>query len=301
MDAVNAGMKGLFDVLWTPFAAAPLWFGLLVLGVAFGVVALLAMKYTTNQKRVEHFKDRYQGHILAIKLFRDALQPSVEVLVGRIRDDVAAGLLRPDLDAEGVVSLMVGAYLGEQFKPMLVMLVPFMLLFAQMQMRLGYRPLDVGAPVLLTIDLAPGLSAEEMALEFALPAGLETRAKMVREPSENRVVVPIAATAAGAHLLKLTCGGETVEKLVHAGPIDGAPMVMPVRSNDFFDQLLYPGEDSFGSSSKFRRISLAYPVRPIDCFGLDLSFGSEIGMAMTFVLITIIAAFGLKGVFGVTI
>ena len=46
-------------------------------------------------------------------LFRDALQPSVEVLVGRIRDDVAAGLLRPDLDAEGVVSLMVGAYLGE--------------------------------------------------------------------------------------------------------------------------------------------------------------------------------------------
>lgn len=46
-------------------------------------------------------------------LFRDALQPSVEVLVGRIREDVAAGLLRPDLDAEGVVSLMVGAYLGE--------------------------------------------------------------------------------------------------------------------------------------------------------------------------------------------
>jgi AcrR family transcriptional regulator len=46
-------------------------------------------------------------------LFRDALQPSVEVLVGRIRDDAAAGLLRPDLDAEGVVSLMVGAYLGE--------------------------------------------------------------------------------------------------------------------------------------------------------------------------------------------
>jgi AcrR family transcriptional regulator len=46
-------------------------------------------------------------------LFRDALQPSVEVLVGRIRDDVTAGLLRADLDAEGVVSLMVGAYLGE--------------------------------------------------------------------------------------------------------------------------------------------------------------------------------------------
>ena len=46
-------------------------------------------------------------------LFRAALRPYVDVLVGRIRDDVEAGLLRPDLDAEGVVSLMVGAYLGE--------------------------------------------------------------------------------------------------------------------------------------------------------------------------------------------
>lgn len=46
-------------------------------------------------------------------LFRAALRPHVDLLVGRIRDDVDAGLLRPDLDAEGVVSLMVGAYLGE--------------------------------------------------------------------------------------------------------------------------------------------------------------------------------------------
>ena len=46
-------------------------------------------------------------------LFRAALQPYVEVLVRRIRDDVDAGLLREGLDADGVVSLMVGAHLGE--------------------------------------------------------------------------------------------------------------------------------------------------------------------------------------------
>ncbi|WP_416957542.1 TetR/AcrR family transcriptional regulator [Nocardioides sp. T5] len=46
-------------------------------------------------------------------LFRAALEPYVDLLVRRISDDVAAGLLRDDLDAEGVVSLMVGAYLGE--------------------------------------------------------------------------------------------------------------------------------------------------------------------------------------------
>ena len=47
------------------------------------------------------------------ELFRAALQPYVDQLVRRIREDVDAGLLRQGLDAEGVVSLMVGAYLGE--------------------------------------------------------------------------------------------------------------------------------------------------------------------------------------------
>ena len=46
-------------------------------------------------------------------LFRAALRPYVDVLVARISDDVEAGLLRPDLDADGVVSLMVGAYFGQ--------------------------------------------------------------------------------------------------------------------------------------------------------------------------------------------
>lgn len=47
------------------------------------------------------------------RLFRAALRPYDKALVARIRDDVGAGRLREDLDADGVVSLMFGAYLGE--------------------------------------------------------------------------------------------------------------------------------------------------------------------------------------------
>ena len=46
-------------------------------------------------------------------LFRAELRPYDEALVARIRNDVGEGLLRPDVDADGVVSLMFGAYLGE--------------------------------------------------------------------------------------------------------------------------------------------------------------------------------------------
>lgn len=47
------------------------------------------------------------------ELFRTALRPYDEALVERIRSDSDAGLLQPDLDADGIVSLMIGAYVGE--------------------------------------------------------------------------------------------------------------------------------------------------------------------------------------------
>jgi AcrR family transcriptional regulator len=50
------------------------------------------------------------------ELFREALQPYDEALVTRIRDDAHAGRLSRDLDADGVVSLMFGAYLGEMLR-----------------------------------------------------------------------------------------------------------------------------------------------------------------------------------------
>lgn len=46
-------------------------------------------------------------------LFRATLRPHVDMLVSRMREDIDAGLLRPGLDTDGVVSLMLGAYLGE--------------------------------------------------------------------------------------------------------------------------------------------------------------------------------------------
>ena len=64
------------------------------------------------------FGEGVAGHITVrdpefTDLFRAALRPYIDMLVSRMREDIDAGLLRPDLDADGVVSLMLGAYLGE--------------------------------------------------------------------------------------------------------------------------------------------------------------------------------------------
>lgn len=46
-------------------------------------------------------------------LFRRVLDPYTDALVDLIHADMADGRLRPDLDADSVVSLLFGAYLGE--------------------------------------------------------------------------------------------------------------------------------------------------------------------------------------------
>jgi AcrR family transcriptional regulator len=46
-------------------------------------------------------------------LFRDALAPYEEAIRRFMADDAATGVLRGDLDVDGVLSLVLGAYLGE--------------------------------------------------------------------------------------------------------------------------------------------------------------------------------------------
>jgi AcrR family transcriptional regulator len=47
------------------------------------------------------------------ELFRGVLTPYTDALVELIRTDIAAGTLRPGLEPDTVVSLLIGAYLGE--------------------------------------------------------------------------------------------------------------------------------------------------------------------------------------------
>jgi len=281
MDAVNAAMRKLFDLAWIPFAGLPGWVGLFVIALVFGVAALVAMKYTTNPKRITAFKDRSQGHILAIKLFRD----SFTVVIGSLIKAI----------------LWSGGYLAEQFKPMLVMLVPFALLFAQVEMRLGLRPLDLGKEVLVTVEVDPSRVPGVPEVGLILPPGVEQMRPPVREPSLNRVVFSLMPKVAGHHELRFRIGSEVEVKTFDAGDLEGIPRVSPVRSSDFWDQVLYPSESALSSDSSFHRIAFACPVRPLPFLGVDLSFHSEAGMMLVFLLLTIVAAFALKDLFGVTI
>ena len=89
MDAVNAAMKRIFDALWAPFGSLPLWVGVLVLGVAFGVLALTDADGTKVLLRVDKRDEVYHG---------DQLDHAPDLVLGYNRgygasDDAALGKL----------------------------------------------------------------------------------------------------------------------------------------------------------------------------------------------------------------
>jgi hypothetical protein len=226
-------------------------------------------------------KDRYQGHILAIKLFRD----SFTVVVGSLLKTI----------------FWVGGYLSEQFKPVVLLLIPFALLFAQLQARLGVRPVDVGKELLVTVEVDPQRQPGTPDVALDLPDGVAQARPAVREPSLHRVVFTVVPRQPGQHELRFRIGSEVQVKSLHAGNLAGYPALSSVRSNSFMDALESPAEPGFSPTSAFQRIALVYPVRPLPFLGLDLSFHSEFGLMLVFLALTIVAAFALKDLFGVTI
>jgi len=298
MSGVNQAVDGLFKMLWTLFDGLNPWWGIWFFSVLIGIVALVAVKYLSNQTRIVELKDKYKAHVLAIKLFRDDL-----------------GVVFKSL---GKTLWHILFYMGHNLRPMVILMIPILLLFAQMQMRLAYDPLEVGDQVYIhvgvseDIDLSvPGAMMENIEVRLrgtdeVVEGAIEFFNPVVPAAALSEVVFPVEVKKEGVFDLVFRIGDEEVTKSLHVGHQEGLPALSPARSNGLMDLILYPTEPHFGSDSSFEQIRLVhpsgatgYPTKPLLAFGVDLSFESELGMGLWFVVISILVAFALKGVFGV--
>ena len=74
MNALNAVLLKLTDLLLAPFMALPAQVALIVLSVVAGVLAALAFRYTSNQDALKRVADQVRASLLAMRLFKDDLR-----------------------------------------------------------------------------------------------------------------------------------------------------------------------------------------------------------------------------------
>ena len=263
MTYVNLILTRLFDLLLWPFGRWPAG-GLVFISAIAGVVMLVIFKFASNQKKIRRSRDLINAHLLAMRLFQD--EPAVLLASQR-------AVLKANL-----------SYLRYALVPLVFILPPVVLIMAQLELRYGAAPLALGetAVVRAVFDGPP-----DEGVTLTAPPGVAVETPALRIPFQNEADWRVRAVTPGRYTLRLNARGKTyVKEFVAATP--GISRVSPKAARGFFSQLLHPGESAPGDGVK--EITVLYPRREDKVFGVTVSW------LVTFFIVSLVAAFALKGV-----
>jgi uncharacterized membrane protein (DUF106 family) len=277
MALINAGLVGLFDVLLAPFRLLPPLAGLAVVSLLTAVAMLVVFRRTSDQTKLAAVKRSIHAALFEIRLFNDDL--------------------RAVLRAQAEILRHNATYLRLSMVPMLWVIVPLVLVVAQLQFYYGYTPIRPGRPVLVKAALRNGAVAtasggDLASLEASATVRVETPALYL--PAAGEIVWRIAPEADGAYELRVHVGGETQTKTLVVA--DGVARRSPIRpAASFLDQVLYPSESPLPADSALSSIAVGYADGTVDVFGWGIHW-----MIVYFAL-SIAFAFALRKPFGVVL
>ena len=274
MALLNTVLGTLFDLLLSPFRSFHPMIGLTVVSTIAAVLMLLGYRATSNQPAIEAVKRKIAAGLFEIRLFNDDLGAILRA---------QRAILRHNL-----------TYLGLNLAPMLVMIVPFFLVLAQLQFHYAYRGLAVGEVTTLRVTMADGVTVEPDSINVVTPEGVRIDSPRVWAPSLNEAAWRLVAEAPGRHQLDIQVGDASFTKSIVVS--EAVERRAPERlSPGFVNQLIYPAEAPLPDGAAVTAIRIDYPDRVVGLFGLQTHW------MIVFFILTIAIAFALKGRFGVTI
>lgn len=266
MTAFLSMVDQIFDLSFRLLRPLPLFAVLSVFAVLTAVLTLLVVRWTSDQKAIRRVKDRMGAHVLEVRLFPD--QPGV--------------VLRAYLTLLGNTAL----YLRHSLRPLIVLAIPLLLLFTQLEAYFGRTPVALGDDFLVRATFQNADSLADSALR--LPAGLVLVAPPVHIPSERQVDWRLKAEQSGTYDLRLVVQGNEYSKRVVAG--SGLTRILSERGRGgLWQRLINPGEPPLPRSALVEQIEVQYPVR---VFHLRTW---EIEWIVPYIVLTLAAALLLKG------
>ena len=274
MRILNSLLSGAFDVLLYPFRDIPPIVGLAVISVIIAVAMLFVFKWTSNQEELARVKRQMHAGIFEIRLFSD--DPRA---IFRAQSDILRHSLR---------------YMRLTLAPMAWMLIPLLLVIIQLQYRYGYHGLEVGREAIVTVKFdADRTAGEPQPLELDAPSGVAVETPPVWIPSLNEAAWRIRAHQPGVYRLHFRLGDAELDKSVQvSSSVVRRSLVRP--SGRLLSQVLYPVEPPL-PDGPIESIAVGYPEAEVSLLGWETHW------LVVFFILTMIAAFALRGRFRVAI
>ena len=277
MWPIVSAITRAFDVAMKPFATLHPWVGLAVVSAATGVVMLLIFGKTSNQAKIAETKDTLKAYIMEMWIFRNDTRVMFSA-IGR----VAVNNLR---------------YLRHSLRPLIFILVPVIVIMAQLGLRYEKEPLVPGASYIVSVKLRDGAVPSETDVELIGSWGARRISQPLRIDSAGVLEWEIVPMLQGEHEIYAMVGGEdVVTKSIVVGPERVIRKLGAVRSAaGTWQAFLQPSEEPIPRDSIIESISVRYPSRRL----YFLAFG--VHWLLAFFVISVATGFALKGVLGVEV
>lgn len=275
MWTVNTVLGKLFDLLFLPFRSLNPWAGMIFISLLTGLLMLFIYRLTSNQAGIREVKNRIKAHLLELRLYKDNMGVTMSAQ-GRI--------LRANLK-----------YIVLNFKPLLVMIVPLVLILAQLNLWFGSEPLRAGQSVVLKANLSLPAVPSNLDIELEAPPQITIETPVLRIDELGEVDWRIRPESDGTFDLTIKAGERSALKTVVVGG-QALQKVSPLKVRTrFLDELLYPGEKPLPGRHPVRSVELAYPAQRLSLFGLRVHW------LIAYLGLSIIFGFALKRPLGVEI
>lgn len=245
IDTVNLIASKVIDIILLPFSALSPGWGLIFVSALTGILLIFLYGLVSNQKAIKGVKRKISASILEVILYRHDIGQCLKAQ-GRM---LAAGF----------------KYFLLAVPPLIILMIPCIIILAQLNLRYEERPLETGESLVLTATLKD--TNKLMDTKIEPPAGLQV-SEPLRISEDKQVVWKINAVEPGKHLLRFTNSSDPlIEKNVYVGAKDS-----PLYSN-FYNSwmwtILYPKENK-DLSNAFTQVSLSYPKSEHSLLGMEM-------------------------------
>jgi uncharacterized membrane protein (DUF106 family) len=278
MKLLNDLLRPVFDLLQSPFIGLPAFVGILVWSIPVGVFALWVFGKTSNQDRIAEVKRRIHAGLFEIRLFNDDL--------------------RAIMRAQGEILRHVLHYQALALKPMIFILPPLVLVMVQLHQFYGFRGLQPGEEVLLTVQLAPDSVEAGRRPEFSLemPPGLHAAMDPVWIPSLHQITWRLGVDDWGDWDLAINVDGTKFSKSIRA--TEELIRLSPERPSDnFMGQLEWPSEPPLNEGGAVHSMTLGYAEGSVGILGWDFEWA--FAWMVVFFVLTMVVALVLRKPMGV--
>ena len=272
MNLLNSATRFLVESFVSLFGDAHPLVSLTPLSILVGIAMLWVFGKTSNQKAILRAKRKMQAYLLELRLYGDDPR-----LLFTAQKNLIVSNLR---------------YMGLMFVPAIYLTLPMVLLLFHLDAVYGIAPLEVGRSAIVTVQAAGRLAPTVEAPKLKAPVGVEVETAAVRALDAGEFSWRIRAKAEEDGVLRFDWNGRSWESDISTG--GGMRYVSHSRESSALNSVASPGQDLL-DVEQIESVSINYPAKEIHTGSLSLHW------LVWFLVISIVAAYLLKDLFGVAI